>query len=309
MAKDPARWVEFIDQAATFGARYSATNHMLLMFQAEERGIEPRYFLPYGNKQKTSGWLAVGRQVRAGEAAFKVWAPITRRPTEEEATEWEAAGRKVKRDSRGRPAVQVVGFRLMNTFELSQTDGEPFDVPTVQRIRRIKAAAATPALLTGDDPTGAYDDVVDLIEAAGYSFALVPPRTGYLRGANGVTVTGPGLRVVQVRDDVDAPQRLKTTVHELAHIRCGHTDSDGDLHRGRMETEAESVAHLVCRALGLDSRAYSDAYVFGWADGDLDLIKACAETVLRVSKQILTDLTPADTDAGTGEVDGFPAAA
>ncbi|MGN9912705.1 hypothetical protein ACTMTJ_34740 [Phytohabitans sp. LJ34] len=83
---------------------------------------------------------------------------------------------------------------------------------------------------------------------------------------------------------------------ELAHIRCGHLDdaSGQDLHRGRFETEAESVAHIVLRALGLDSAAYSDAYVFGWADGDLDLVQQCAETVLRVARRILTDLTPPD---------------
>jgi len=49
--------------------------------------------------------------------------------------------------------------------------------------------------------------------------------------------------------------------------------------------------------LGLDTAAYSDAYVLGWADGDIDLVKQCAQTVLRVAKQILTDLTPAQTDS------------
>lgn len=36
----------------------------------------------------------------------------------------------------------------------------------------------------------------------------------------------------------------------------------------------------------------------GWADGDIDLVRQCAETVLRVAKQILADLTPelADPD-------------
>jgi hypothetical protein len=70
-----------------------------------------------------------------------------------------------------------------------------------------------------------------------------------------------------------------------------------NLHRGRKETEAESVAHLCCRALGLDTQVYSDAYVLGWADGDMDLVKQCAETVLRVAKAILKDLTPAEPDA------------
>jgi len=89
-------------------------------------------------------------------------------------------------------------------------------------------------------------------------------------------------------------------------IRCGHLDGTRhgeDLHRGRTETEAESVAHIVCEALGLDTRAYSDAYVLGWADGDLELIKSCAETVLRVSRQIITDLTPADDTDHTDDTD------
>jgi hypothetical protein len=53
---------------------------------------------------------------------------------------------------------------------------------------------------------------------------------------------------------------------ELAHIRCDHASGvrlGESLHRGRKETEAESVAHLCCRALGLDTQVYSDAYVLG----------------------------------------------
>ena len=190
--------------------------------------------------------------------------------------------------------------------DLSQTDGEPFEPPTVQRARRIKAAGGlTPQLLAGDDPTGAFDDVViKLIKDAGYSFDLAAPGSLYLESANGVTVTGPGLRQVLVRDDVSPAQRTKTTMHELAHIRCGHLDADhadvGHLHRGRRETEAESVAHLVCRVLGLDTRTYSDAYVLGWADGDLDLVQACADKVIKVARGILDDLTPADPEPDDG---------
>jgi hypothetical protein len=298
MAAEPTQWIEFIDHVATFGAQYSLGNQILLLVQAEERGIEPRYFLPYGKKDGSTGWKAQKRFVREGETAFKIWAPVRRRPTEEQASEWEAAGRKVKRDPSGRPSVQVVGFRLSNTFELSQTDGEPFEPPTVLMRRRVqKRGGVGPQLLTGDDPTGAFDDLVKLIKDEGYAYELAAPRTGHLGRANGVTVRGTGIRIVQVRDDVDPAQRIKTTLHELAHIRCGHLDdatARENLHRGRYETEAESVAHIVLRALGMDTSAYSDAYVFGWADGDMDVVKECAETVLRVAKQILLDLTPAD---------------
>jgi hypothetical protein len=92
---------------------------------------------------------------------------------------------------------------------------------------------------------------------------------------------------------------------ELAHIRCDHLTGarvGEDLHRGRRETEAESVAHIVCKALGLDTAAYSEAYVLGWADGDMDLVKQCAQTVLRVAKTILAGLTPGSADADADDL-------
>lgn len=296
IAGDPAQWVTFIEQVAVFGARYSLSNQLLLLMQADERGVTPRFFLPYGNRKNRTGWFRHDRHVREGETGYKVWAAIKRRPTEEQAAEWEAAGRKVRRDQDGRPTIQVVGFRLESTFDVSQTDGEPFEVPTVQRLRRQRlSAAGLPQMLTGDDPTDAFDDAVKIIKDAGYSFELAAPGSRWLRDANGVTVGGDVMQV-KVRDDVSTAQRLKTTIHELAHIRCEHLTGarvGENLHRGRRETEAESVAHIVCKALGLDTASYSDAYVMGWADGDMDLVKQCAETVLRVAKRILTDLTPA----------------
>ena len=277
------------------------------MMQADERGVTPQFFLPYGNWKNRTGWFRHNRYVREGETGFKVWAAVKRRPMEQQAQEWEAAGRKVRRDPDGRPSIQVVGFRLESTFDLSQTDGEPFEVPTVQRLRRQRlSSAGVPHLLAGDDPTDAFDDTVKLIKDVGYSFELAAPGSRYLGSANGVTVGG-DVMLVKVRNDVSTAQRLKTAVHELAHIRCEHLTGariGEDLHRGRRETEAESVAHIVCKALGLDTAAYSDAYVMGWADGDMDLVKQCAETVLRVAKQILTELTPsrADTDPDTDDL-------
>ena len=97
---------------------------------------------------------------------------------------------------------------------MSQTDGEPFEMPTVQRIRRQRVSSAgTPQLLTGDDATDAFDDLVKLIKDAGYSFELAAPGSRYLGSANGVTVGG-DVMLVKVRDDVSTAQRLKTTVHD-----------------------------------------------------------------------------------------------
>jgi hypothetical protein len=68
--------------------------------------------------------------------------------------------------------------------------------------------------MTGEDPTGAYDDIVKLIKDGGYEFELAPPGSRHLGSANGVTVKRPGLQLVHVRDDLDGAQRIKTTVHD-----------------------------------------------------------------------------------------------
>jgi hypothetical protein len=318
LASQPQQWAEFLDQVAVFAARYSMGNQLMLMMQCQRRGITPRYFLPCGAKDASSGWRAHGRHINRGEKAFYVWAPVRRRPSQTQAAQWEAAGRTVLRDPDGRPAVQLAGFRPSATFELSQTSGEPFEAPTVMRRRRaMTAAGQIPQLLTGDGPAGVSDEVAALIESAGYHFELAPPGSGYLGNANGVTVHSAQQRLVKVRDDTAPAQRLKTSVHELAHIRCGHpaaVSAGQTLHRGRGETEAESIAHIVCAALGLDTRTYSDAYVLSWAEGDLALIQACGETVIKIARSILDDLTAAD-DTSSGHpgpapgVDVNPAAA
>ncbi len=53
------------------------------------------------------------------------------------------------------------------------------------------------------------------------------------------------------------------------------------------EVEVESVAYIVCDALGLDTGDYSFAYVARWSGGAAELIKETGERVIRCAKQIL----------------------
>lgn len=302
LASDPVEWLEFIETVAEWGARYSLGNQILLMTQAAERGFDPQMFMAYGARDGSSGWRKHKRTVMAGQTGFKIWAPIRRRLREDEREAYEKrTGRRVVRDAQNRLPVIVAGWKFERTFELSQTAPLPpwadnYVVPTVQLRRQVKLHGGKQAvLLDGNDPTGIYDDVAAMIRAEGYDYALAAPGSTYLGRANGVTV--PGKRLVRVRDDVSHAQRIKTAIHELAHIRCGHTDQQLGYvapvqHRGREETEAESVAHIVCKAFGLNSAPYTDAYVMGWADGDLDLVRAAATTVLQVARDIVDELAP-----------------
>jgi hypothetical protein len=62
------------------------------------------------------------------------------------------------------------------------------------------------------------------------------------------------------------------------------------------EVEVESVAYIVCDALGLDASGYSFPYVARWAGGSDDLIKETAGLVIECAKSILESLVAVSDD-------------
>jgi hypothetical protein len=53
------------------------------------------------------------------------------------------------------------------------------------------------------------------------------------------------------------------------------------------EVEVESVAYIVCDALGLETGDYSFPYVTRWAEGSSELIKETAERAIGCARKIL----------------------
>ncbi len=93
---------------------------------------------------------------------------------------------------------------------------------------------------------------------------------------------------IVVRDGLAELQRVKTAIHEIAHALLhakGAEEADAD--RSTREVQAESVAYVVCRALGLDTSDYSFGYVAGWsADKELKALKASLDAIVRTSDKI-----------------------
>lgn len=54
--------------------------------------------------------------------------------------------------------------------------------------------------------------------------------------------------------------------------------------------EVESVAFIVCGAVGLDSGDYSFPYVTRWAEGSTEVLRETGERVIGCAKQILDGL-------------------
>lgn len=301
LMNDPKQWVEFLETVSDFAAQYSMGNQLLIWMEAQRRGFSPTMTLPVGDLttlhkggKARAGWAKLGRWPVKGEKGLPIFRPTFRRYTDEDVERLSSAQRaRVRRDAQGRWPERLVGWQVEYVFDISQTDGADVELPpSVTVRRRVRAAGASlPVLLTGEDTTGSLAKVVAQVEKLGYVYSRVTHAA--LNGANGRTS---GTRkTVQVRDDVDDAQAMKTSVHEWAHILCGHVDDDFDYvaHRGHAETEAESVAYIVCGALGMDTGQYSAPYVATWADKP-EVVEQAAKNVVKVSKAILAALVPAE---------------
>lgn len=223
-------------------------------------------------------WQAMGRQVRKGEKGIAVLAPVAYRPTTDDAADTDTPDtgpEDRKTPARRRPRA----FRAAYVFDVAQTEGDPLP-------------GAGPALLTGQAPAGLWDALAAQVAAHGYAL-----ERGTCGGANGYT--DPRAMVVRVRDDVDDAHAVKTLAHELGHIQCGHVQDLATyaICRDRCETEAESVAYIVSAAHHLDTSGYTFAYIGGWTGGDVDKVRAAAETVTKAARTILAALDPSDPDA------------
>lgn len=316
---DPESWTEFLTFVSNFGHQYSLNNQILIYIQAQARGFEPTLVRSFGawkaDAQKADAQKATGCKHTRFEKCdhdlnvparpqgvdkdapfgLAVWAPIKRKLSPEECDRREAHDhKKLPRDGKGRSLYpQLVSFGIEYVFDRTQLKRpEDVAVPQPLVVKRLvrTGVAPSPQLLTGEDPTGALGDVIELIKAEGFTWELGEPS---VRTANGTTTWD--TRKVVVKEGLPPAQIFKTTVHELAHILCKHSADDGFdyvAHRGQAETEAESVAFVVSHALGLDSTQYSAPYISGWSDGDEKLIRKCADTVLRVARIVLDALDP-----------------
>lgn len=248
--------------------KYSFGNTLLIHFQC------PNATYVGGLK---SVWNKMGRYVRKGEHGIAILAPFGIDKTDPETGEVKEV---------------VIGYRTAYVFDVSQTEGAPFEPPTI----------LNPDELDGDAPADLFAALSRQVEARG--FVVEPADEDRLHNAKGLTIPSTwnspqhdtlasrGCKgLVLVKRAASPLQRTKTLVHELAHVML-HVDNGYDYAgcRGVAETEAESVAFIVCGALGLPTDSYSFAYVGSWADGDLDLIRKTGERVAKTARVILDGL-------------------
>lgn len=283
-------WLESIRFAARFRSR-SWLNTLLLFSQhadAFEAGLVPIPHPTYVAGRVA--WKALGRWPT--QPGFVIRQPVLAAmasATPQDPGSWHRLPRGQRPEPGEVVQQRMVGVKPAKVWDASMTDGAP--IPE----------RPEPRLLEGAAPPGLLTAVQEQIRAAGYTLQDAV-NAGALGGANGITDFT--ARTVTVRADMDELARLKTALHELAHVKL-HAPASVAIraeHRGLGEVEAESVAMFVASSHGLDTSGYTVPYVAGWANSVSDrtvaeVLQDTADKARRTALGILETLPePAVSD-------------
>lgn len=246
------RYTEYLDTMSKF-YHYSANNCMLIMMQKPEATMVASY-----NHWKND----FNRQVKKGEKAIKILAPIPHKRTKEVTLQ---DGTVESRES------QWLSFRAVPVFDISQTEGDPLPTLTERLSGNVEQ----------------YDELLAKIVAC----APVPVGFEEIQGSALGYFSGAENRIV-VRSGMPQEQTIKTLIHEVAHsmLHCdGGEETDAD--RETREVQAESVAYTVCKYLGINTDGYSFGYIAGWSgDKDVKQLTESIEIIRKTARTIIDSI-------------------
>lgn len=198
-------------------------------------------------------WKKMGRFVKKGEKGIAILAPLIGK-------------RSVENDKReSEEAKCVYGFRVVYVFDVSQTEGQ--ELPDF-------------GSFTGD-PGTKLSDLEDLVRSKGIELAYEVIPGGALGVSEGGKVT--------VLPDLEDAEKFGVLVHELAHELLHRGDRRKETTKTIRETEAEAVAYVVSRAVGLNCSTKSSDYIQLWS-GDAEVLMQSLELVRDVSSNIISEL-------------------
>lgn len=200
------------------------------------------------------GWRKLGRTVRKGEKGIGITAPI--------------AYRKEKTDDQ---SMEIRGFRVVHVFDIEQTEGDE--------------------LLSFKQPTGDCNAWMERTEQLIVSKDIELRYEELKRGCYGYSAKGKTV----IQSDLSDAKRLATLLHELAHelLHQRQVDLSESPSRAIWETEAEAVAHVVGRALGLETCEHSADYIH-LHQGDSEVLAKSMQRIQKCAGQILSDLMNAE---------------
>jgi antirestriction protein ArdC len=204
-------------------------------------------------------WNQLGRKVKKGEKGIRILAPIIgiKRKRDEEA----------EKDITKQNTRVLVGFRNAYVFDVSQTDGT--ELPTMREMRGT----------VGDN----RDRILSFIKEQGIELVF----TEKIAPALGISYGG---RIAILPGQSEA-EEFSTLVHELAHEMLHKADRRTTTTKVVKETEAEAIAFVIGKAVGLDTGSASADYI-NLYHGNASLLIESLEVIQQASAVILAALQP-----------------
>jgi hypothetical protein len=207
-------------------------------------------------------WNQLGRKVRKGERGIRILAPVIgfRRKKDSEA----------EKDICTQNQAVLLGFRSAYVFDVSQTEGK--ELPEFSE------------RVTGD--VGEYRERL-LAFISGQDIQLefresIAPALGMSYGGRIAILPGQG-----------AAEEFSTLVHELAHEMLHKAERRTATTKTVRETEAEAIAFVVCKTVGLNTGRASADYIHLY-HGNAALLAESLEVIQKTSAVILSALKSRD---------------
>jgi hypothetical protein len=167
--------------------------------------------------------------------------------------------RKIKDQESDEDLFIITGWRYVNVFDIAQTEGEELEFGHSDKV-------------TGDSVS------FDVIK----NISPLPVIVEYAGTSNG-NMTAERI-LVAPKDNPSA--MIATLIHEVAHFKLGHLESDLD--RETKEVESETVSFIVTSYLGLDNQK-SKYYIGSW-NGSGDKLKGRGKNIIAVAEAIIRDI-------------------
>jgi len=210
-------------------------------------------------------WNQLGRKVKKGERGIRILAPVigVRRKKDEEA----------EKDIRTQNQAVLVGFRAAYVFDVSQTEGA--ELPEFSE--RVSGSA------------GEYRDrLVDFVIGQGIELEFkesIAPALGVSYGGKIALLPGQS-----------SAEEFSTLVHELAHEMLHKAERRTATTKTVRETEAEAIAFVVGKTIGLETGRASADYIHLY-HGNAALLTESLEVIQKTSAVILSALENPAADA------------
>lgn len=213
-------------------------------------------------------WKNLGRSVKAGQKGIRILAPIVgvRRKKEAEAS----------KDITQQNERVLLGFRNAYVFDISQTDG--VDLPALNEV-------------TGE-PGENIGRLAAFLKSKGIQLVYsekIAPALGMSYGGRIALLPGQS-----------KAETFATLVHETAHELLHRSDRRTATTKTVRETEAEAVAFVVGKAVGLVNEEASASYIQLY-EGNASLLAESLEVIQQTASVILTALEPPIEEDVTSE--------